>query len=214
MGESWRATHTTAARTTVNTMPTTSLRCALARWLLLALVLLPAAAPAADRRDSLTPERFLEQAAGVYKRHFQNGAFLGPEGQVERYESEDILEVVPVSEHAAYIRMDLEFFNGHSGRIYGIASFLAPASLVYDNGMSGEQRCVLEIEWTASAVVAHADYAKTPGCSSYHGVRGSLDHAQFARSQRRTIRYLKLLKNSEEFKAAWEEYSRRTAPAR
>src|SRR5262245_36685250 len=61
---------------------------------------------------------FLAEVAGVYKTQFQNGDIDG-----DKYQSEDVLEVVPVDDQAAYVRMDLEFFNGHSGRIYGIATY-------------------------------------------------------------------------------------------
>jgi hypothetical protein len=175
----------------------------------------PAAAPAAGTGPaSVTPAQFLVHAAGVYKRRFQNGGFGGPEGQLVQYESEDILEVVPIDARAAYVRLDLAFFNGHTGRIYGIATYVAPASLVYDNGESGEKHCVLALEWTATAVTTHADYGKTPGCTAYHGVRGSLDHVELPTAQRREIRYMERLRNSREFKEAWAEYRRRTGPSR
>src|SRR5215831_1078349 len=71
---------------------------------------------------------FLAKVSGVYKEQFQNAFVNG-----EKYQSEDVLEVVPVDNRAAYVRMDLEFSNGHSGRIYGIAVY-GNNSLIYDNG--------------------------------------------------------------------------------
>jgi hypothetical protein len=143
---------------------------------------------------------FLGKVAGVYKEQFENSLVNG-----EKYRSEDILEVVPVDDHAAYVRMDLEFSNGHSGKIYGIATY-RKNSLVYDNGKSGDQRCVVEYVWSADAVVTHADYEQTPGCSYYHGARGSLEGAKFRTKKRRDIGYLERLKNSREFKEAMDAY--------
>ena len=143
---------------------------------------------------------FLMQVAGVYKRQFENGDVKG-----NKYQSEDILEVVPVDDHAAYVRMDLKFFNGHSGRIYGIAAY-GENSLIYDNGKKGDDRCVVEYVWSSDKVMTRADYDKTPGCRAYHGARGSLDHAEFLVKKKQTVRYMERLKNSREFTEAMEKY--------
>jgi hypothetical protein len=147
---------------------------------------------------------FLAKVAGVYKGQFQNAFVNG-----EKYPSEDILEVVPIDDHAAYVRMDLEFFNGHSGSIFGIATYLKN-SLIYDNGKSGDERCIVEYVWSLDEVLTHADYEKTPGCTFYHGARGSLDGAKFPMTKRREIRYMQRLKDSKEFKEAMDAY-RKTA---
>jgi hypothetical protein len=146
---------------------------------------------------------FLAQVAGVYKAQFQNGDIDG-----DKYQSEDVLEVVPVDDQAAYVRMDLEFFNGHSGRIYGIATY-RKNSLIYDNGKAGDDRCIVEYVWSSDKVVTKADYEKTPGCLVYHGARGSLDHAEFLVKKKQTIRYMQRLKDSPQFKDAMEEYRRK-----
>jgi hypothetical protein len=58
----------------------------------------------------------------------------------------------------------------------------------------------------ASLVATKADYERTPGCTLYHGARGSLDQAKFAVKKRREIRYMERLRNSKEFKEAMEGY--------
>ena len=151
----------------------------------------------ASRSDSAA---FLSRVAGVYKAQFQNGNIDG-----DKYQSEDILEVVPIDDHAAYVRMTLEFFNGHSGGIYGIAIYRKD-SLMYDNGKDGDQRCIIEYIWSSEKVVTKADYDKTPGCSFYHGARGSLDSAEFLVKRKQTIRYMQRLKDSREFGEAMNEY--------
>jgi len=143
---------------------------------------------------------FLSSVGGVYKAQFQNGNIDG-----DKYLSEDILEVVPIDDHAAYVRMTLEFFNGHSGGIYGIAIY-GKDSLMYDNGKDGDQRCSVEYIWSSEKVVTKADYDKTPGCSFYHGARGSLDSAEFLVKRKQTIRYMQRLKDSREFKEAMNAY--------
>jgi hypothetical protein len=146
------------------------------------------------------PAAFLARVAGVYKSQFQNGNIDG-----DKYQSEDVLEVVPVDDHSAYVRMDLEFYNGHSGMIYGIATY-GNNSLIYDNHKPGDERCIVEYIWTSDKVVTKADYEKTPGCTTYHGARGSLDNAQFLLKKKQTIRYMQRLKDSRQFKEAIEAY--------
>ena len=145
---------------------------------------------------------FLAQVAGVYKSQFQNAVVNG-----EKYQSEDILEVVPIDDHAAYVRMDLQFANGHSGTVHGIATY-GKNSLIYDNGKAGDEHCVVEYAWSSDKVVTKADYEKTPGCTYYHGARGSLDQATFLVKKKQTIRYMQRLKNSREFNEAMDEYRR------
>jgi hypothetical protein len=76
-------------------------------------VALPAA-PAARLSES---QALLARIAGVYKERFRNEIVSG-----EKSASENILEVVPVDDAHAYVRMHLEFYNGHLGAIYGIAA--------------------------------------------------------------------------------------------
>ena len=160
----------------------------------------------ADARQTTKPRSesvaFLTQVAGVYKMKFQNGNIDG-----DKYRSEDILEVVPVDDHAAYVRMDLEFFNGHSGKIYGIATY-GTKSLIYDNNEKGDDRCVVEYVWSFDKVMTRVDYEKTPGCRAYHGARGSLDRVEFLVNKKQTIRYMQTLKDSSQFKEAMEKYRR------
>ena len=150
------------------------------------------------------PAQFLALAAGVYKVQFTNGDVEG-----NKYRSENILEVVPVAHDAAYVRMDLQFFNGHSGGISGIAVY-GRHSLVYDNGEPGNNHCVIEYVWTQDRVVTGVDYGKTPGCRNYHGARGNLNGVEFALGKRRKIRYMQRLRDSLQFKQAMREYQGRS----
>lgn len=147
---------------------------------------------------------FLASIAGVYKRQFQNAFMTG-----EKYQSEDILEVVPIDDRAAYVRMDVEFANGHSGGIYGIAIYSGHKSLTYDNGKKGDDACVVTYVWSAEKIITKADYEKTPGCRAYHGARGTLDGLEFPVRKKQTITYMQRLKDSRQFKEAMEEYRRK-----
>jgi hypothetical protein len=158
-----------------------------------------AAGPSLYGASASAPAQFLEQAAGVYKRSFEGELASG-----KTYDAEDILEVVPVDASAAYVRLHLEFPNGHIAALWGVASYSAPDSLVYAFG-EGEHHCVVTLAWTRGQVNIRADEDKTPGCRENHGMRASFN-ADFARSQRRVIRYMERLKDSRQYKAALAEY--------
>jgi hypothetical protein len=159
----------------------------------LALVLLLAALPAAAAPADLS------SIAGVYKNHFANSTVDGGP-----YTSEDILEIVPRSRATAYVRLHLEFYNGHLCALEAIAERRADA-LVYDLHRNDDgSHCVLSLQATADKLVLH-----DPGgaCRQYYcGARGSLDGASFDRAARRPIRYMKRLLASREYAAAVAEY--------
>jgi len=181
------------------------MRCSIYSWIAMGCAFsasMEAADSSAKDQDEVSrSQQFLEQVAGVYKDQFENGDVSG-----DKFQSENILEVVPVDNHAAYVRMHLEFFNGHVAAIYGIARYSDHNSLIYDNEEPGENHCVVEYVWTRTDVTVRADYEKTPGCSNYHGARGTLNAAHFKITKRRAIRYLQRLKASSEYKSSLTAY--------
>ena len=74
---------------------------------------------------ALAADVSIDALAGDYKKTFPNGTIDG-----NKYQSEDILEIVKVSPTAAYVRTHLEFFNGHVCNIWGVAKVEGDA-LVY-----------------------------------------------------------------------------------
>lgn len=157
---------------------------------LLALPLLLAAGPAGDPVQDL---------AGRYYRQFANGTVSG-----EKYTGEDIVEIVPVTPRAAYVRLSLDFFNGHVCGLYGIAT-VDRDTLVYrdprDPGEGGKP-CVLTIR-RAGAKLAWNDAEGS--CQSYCGARGSLN-GDLPFASKRPIRYLPRLKASRQYREAIEEW--------
>jgi hypothetical protein len=76
--------------------------------------------------DTRRAQKLLETMGGVYKRRFKNGDTSG-----DTYQSEDIFEFVPVSPVAAYIKLHLEFFNGHECNVAGVTECKAVDAFVY-----------------------------------------------------------------------------------
>lgn len=140
----------------------------------------------------------IDDIAGVYKDRFQNGLVDGT-----RFTSEDVLEIVKISPREAYIRTHLEFYNGHSCSIYGIAK-LEGDVLAYRPHDNAEGRtCVLTLKRKDDRIAfGDADGA----CKEYNcGARGSFDGVDFAMSHRRPIRYMKVLLASREYHDAIAE---------
>lgn len=65
------------------------------------------------------------QLAGRYSKSFENGLIDG-----SKYMSEDIVEIVTVDPRHSYVRLDLQFFNGHVCGLGGSRVPRAPRSCI------------------------------------------------------------------------------------
>jgi hypothetical protein len=134
----------------------------------------------------------VDAIAGVYKHQFKNGLVSG-----EKYESEDILEIVKVSPTSVYVRANLEFFNGHQCAINGVAKADGDA-LVYrgETNAQGKQ-CLLSVKVSGGKIVLDD---KDGACATMTcGARGMYNGKSFALSKKRAIRYMDKLKKSDEY---------------
>jgi hypothetical protein len=141
----------------------------------------------------------LDRLAGVYRKDFPNGTVDG-----EKYQSENVLEIVPHSPTSAYFRTHLEFFNGHSCDIWGVAD-VHDGALVYDGPPNMEgQPCRLHLS-VANGKLALADpdgACRADTC----GARGGYDGIAFDLTARRPIRYMQKLLASSEFAEAVKQH--------
>lgn len=148
-----------------------------------------------------------EQLAGRYGRHFINGMVHGPAIAVD-----DVIEIVPVSDRAAYVRLELNFFNGHICTLSGVAEE-EDGALVYREPLEQDQprRCTLRIA-RQGRQLRLSDGGGS--CSIYCGARGSLQDAALPWSSRRRITYMDRLRGSEAYRIALEEWrtGRRVLP--
>ena len=143
--------------------------------------------------------RAIAEYEGVYRMRFKNALVDGT-----KYVSEDILEIVRYGEDRVYIRTHLEFFNGHSCGLYGIASYEDGAFLfVKPKPMAGAAPCTLKIKLSKKNVVfVDVDHS----CNRFCGLRGGFDGASFPYKARRTIHYMERLKNSRQYQEAVQEF--------
>jgi hypothetical protein len=150
--------------------------------------------PIASRPSSL------ETMAGVYRHRFANGDVTG-----RTFQSEDILEIVPVAPSAAYFRLHMEFYNGHMCNIWGVARQQAQ-TLVYN----GQSDCRLTLARGPDGVrIYEADNlaCKMQTCGERGGYgAGPAKQVDFKAAERQPIRYMKTLLASRQYKAAMAEY--------
>lgn len=162
-------------------------------------------AQAADKKP--TPSELMHEIDGVYKHRFKN-TMVVPGQANEAYESEDVIEIVPHDDDHLYLRAHLEFANGHTCDIAGMAGYEHGAFVYHDPTppMKGERACALRLHVTDKKLVLtdreSPDAEAT--CRAYCGARGDLDY-EIGRGERREIRYGERLKKSKEYRKALED---------
>jgi hypothetical protein len=138
--------------------------------------------------------------AGRYSYHFQNGLVDG-----SSFWSDDVVEIVPVDATHAYVRAALNFYNGHTCGIAGIAE-AARGTLVYHDThppFGSEPPCVLTVSRKgANLVLDDGDN----GCKTYCGERGSFGNATLPWKSKRAITYMARLKGSDAYRDAIREW--------
>lgn len=135
--------------------------------------------------------------AGRYSKHFQNGLVDG-----SKYQSDNVVEIVPVDATHAYFRASLQFFNGHSCDISGVAKAVGN-KLVYAEkqpAYEGGDTCRLTISASGKSLLLD-DGEGT--CRTYCGARGTLSDFRFIPiASKRRITYMARLKASDEYQGA------------
>ena len=146
---------------------------------------------------------------GVYKHRFMNGIITPGKAPMEAdtpYESEDIVEIVPYDDSHIYVRAELQFYNGHTCSISGLAGREGRGYVFHDpeTVAAGEQPCTLTVMPSRDTLTLTdrlgADGAST--CRMHCGARGTLSNYTIPMKARRPIRYLDRLKRSNEYQKA------------
>lgn len=162
-------------------------------------------APVCSEAADSSPAALIEELQGVYKFRFMNSLVTG-----ERYQSEDIVEIVPFDDSHIYIRAHLDFANGHQCSIWGIAGYSNGAFVYRDPEKFSIERppCTLKISTTEKNLVLTDIDSSTElsTCRWYCGARGSFSNYSIARSSKRRIRYIERLTASSQYLEAVEAF--------
>lgn len=157
----------------------------------------------------MPPAGAIADMAGVYKHRFLNGIISPGKAPMEAdisYESEDIVEIVSYDDRHIYVRAELQFYNGHSCSISGMAAYENGKFVFHDPEpvAVGTASCTLTISQSKDAVTL-TDRLTPEGaatCQAYCGARGSLSDVSILKKSRRPIRYMKRLVNSPQYQKA------------
>lgn len=150
--------------------------------------------------------KLISEMHGVYKRQFVDRDTSG-----NKWEAENIVEIVPFDDAHVYFRAMLETVNGHNCHVYGIAAY-EEGRFVYRAPKFDEifkQQCTLQISLTKTKLQL-SDAVGTNGestCPMHCGARASLNDFSIARSSRREIRYLKRVKASRQYLEAVDAFA-------
>ncbi len=156
--------------------------------------------------NSATASQIIKKIEGVYKERFENALVSG-----EKYQSEDIIEIVPYSSDSIYFRISLQFYNGHSCGIYGIAKYNENAFIYKSGDEQTEQRiCTLKISADENALRITDRLTPTSAstCSAYCGARGSLGKYDVSLDNKRKIRYMPIILKSRQYTEAVDEHKK------
>ncbi len=139
--------------------------------------------------------------AGRYSSRFRNALVTG-----EQFWSENIVEIVPVDAGHAYLRFSLQFYNGHSCSLAGVAAARGDG-LVYqgppDDTVLDMPTCRLTVRREGHVLAWDDDHGT---CKAHCGARGTFLRDDLPWSSRRPISYLATLRRSPEYRDAVAEW--------
>jgi len=158
------------------------------------------------------PAQLMQKMAGVYKHRFMSATITpgkAPGEADEPYQAEDVIEIVPYDADHVYVRVHLDFYNGHTCSVAGMARYEHGAFVYRDTlslAVAAYPPCTLKVseEHGQLTLTDRATPDAVSSCRAYCGVRGSLNYS-IGIDQRRAIRYLDRLKASREYKRAVDE---------
>jgi hypothetical protein len=170
---------------------------------MLAALALPVAA--ADSPSA----RLIGDIEGVYKHRYTSRITI-PGKPDEKYDVEDVVEVVHHDDAHIYVRAALTFDNGHRCGFHGIAGYENGVFVYHDPNpdLSDTQACMVTIAAKGETLTL-TDRATPKGpstCKSLCGARGSLGDYTIAASHKAKISHLPHLKASKEYRQAVKAY--------
>lgn len=157
------------------------------------------------------PNELMKQLEGVYKERFMSATITPGAGPGEAdvpYQAENVIELVPYDANHLYVRVHLDFYNGHTCDISGMARHENGAFVYHDPEppLKGEPPCALKVgvEGDKLVITDRTNPEELSSCSAYCGVRGSLNYS-VGMNKRRKIRYMERLKASRQYAHAIED---------
>jgi hypothetical protein len=142
----------------------------------------------------------VQRLAGRYSEHFRNGNIDG-----DKYWSDNVVEIVPIDPSHAYFKISLQFFNGHSCSLHGVARATGAGLDYFGSTKDYAPGCHMTLRRNGSHVLLD-DHDGT--CQSSCGARGGYGGDGLPWNSKRSISYQALIKGSSEYRAALDEWRR------
>ena len=156
--------------------------------------------------DPARAKKTLSAIAGVYKPKVIY-EIIGENPEVV---NENILEVVPISDVAAYVKIRTWFVNAHRCEYEGVFEFKKDNKFIaVSRETESDGPCVLKMEVTDKKITFSPVDELGGSCSYYCSMRAGLYGTEFPRSKKRKIRYMDRLKNSHEYGREMGRYKHR-----
>ena len=153
--------------------------------------------------------KLIKEVEGVYRHRFAHRIDI-PGTREEKYEAEDVVEVVHHGGEHIFLRASVTLASGHVCTFHGIAGYDKGAFVYYDPnpGLNDKQVCTITLAPKGESLTL-TDRATPNGpstCPALCGPHGSLGHYAIAASRREKITYMPHLKASKEYRLAVKAY--------
>lgn len=154
------------------------------KYLILCFMLI--SAPLAAMADEL-----VDRIGGVYRVELPTGTLNDGKQPVN-----SILELVKIGATQMYVRSQLAFYTGQQCEIHGWADQSSPTTMEFHDGAQGAS-----CDMTITLQNGKLSFApNTAGCAAHCGQGAVLNTVQFPLTKKRTIRYLKDLVQTHDYK--------------
>lgn len=134
---------------------------------------------------------------GAYRRSFRSGDTTGA-----KYRVTDTLEILGVEKDRVYFSVDLNFYNGHTCSLSGIAESEKGALVYRDNSDDPDKPCKLRLI-PAKGRIMFEDAEQQ--CRATCGARGGYNGAEFSMTSRRKLTGKERQQALSDYRSALEE---------
>jgi hypothetical protein len=157
-----------------------------------------------DAGDSAKSDQILKNIEGVYKIKHRVELMDKPNSYSTQ---EDILEIVPISRIATYVKIRTYFTNAHKCVYEGVFEYKASNEFIaVSKPIARDDVCILKMTVDDGKIRFFDESPVAYACQSYCGSRGQLTVTDFDHTLKRRIRYLDRLKNSDEYLETVRDY--------
>lgn len=153
--------------------------------------------------------KLISDVEGVYKHRFADRIVVSGKPE-EKYEAENVVEVVRHDQDHVYLGASITSGNGRHCSFHGVAAYEDGAFIYRDPNpdLSDKQSCTVTLSLKGDMLLLtdRATPKGPPTCKTVCGTHGGLGDYAIASSSKAKITYLPKLKASKEYREAFKAY--------